>query len=619
IGINEALGKLPAEYLKTVQVTSLSTTLATNAIVEGRGSKVGTILYSPFERFAEDAGLSPCLQVKGALDISGAVLEDIDPDEVLAAAEMLVQKEKCMALCVGGYASLRNPELSMKIKALIRDKYPDLCVICSHDISQKLNAVNSLKTAAANARLIPVIGSLIHSVRKALESYGVGGRLMIVKGDGTCVNTDAALERPIETVLSGPASSVSGARLLTGIKDAIVADVGGTTTDIAVLKDGLVDISLNGALVGGSVMQINAVSINTSGLGGDSRISFSRDRHITVGPVRNVPVCVVAAEYPSVADKLKDMSGRSFQTAQDTSLLDVLLYSPFCERLSLSVDESRLCRVLKEKGAMFASDAREELGLASNELLHLPALEAAGAIRRCHLTPTDIFHIQGKMNRWDTGSAVNALSVFAMLLGTDTEDLTERIWRQIRYMLLSQLLQRELTDETGRECSLSGEAEYMLRGITDERKGGVAFSLSLPHPLIAIGAPVKDMFDGFGKYVNTEVVIPEHADVANAVGAVSGEIIARETVYIRPGNETGYVVYSSQKRIEENTLSGATATGLELCKELARAKSLAAGALDPLVRVTVKDRISHTADGGLLFVERLLTGQGAGASIEAKQ
>ncbi|MBR4748642.1 MAG: DUF1638 domain-containing protein [Abditibacteriota bacterium] len=619
IGINEALSKLPAEYLRTVQVTSLSTTLATNAIVEGRGSRVGTILYSPFERFAEDAGLSPCIQVRGALDISGAVLEDIDPEEVLAAADTLVRKEKCRALCVGGYASLRNPELSVRIRDIIRDKYPELSVICSHDISQKLNAVNSLKTAAANARLIPVISSLIHSVRRALDRCGVRGRLMIVKGDGTCVNTDAALERPIETVLSGPASSVSGARLLTGIKDAIVADVGGTTTDIAVLKDGLVDISQNGALVGGSVMQINAVSINTSGLGGDSRISFSRDRHITVGPVRNVPICSVAAAYPQVAGRLKDMSGRKYSTAPDTSQLDVLLYSPFWERVSLSPDETRLCGLLKEKGAMFASDARDALGLASNELLHLPALEAAGAIKRSHLTPTDLFHIQGRMSKWDTESALNALKVFAMLLGTDPEDLTERIWRQIRYMLLSQLLQRELTDETGRECALSGESEYMIRGITDERKGGVAFSLSLPHPLIAIGAPVKDMFEGFDKYVHCPVIIPEHADVANAVGAVSGEIIARETVYIRPGNDTGYIVYSSQKRLEENTLSGATATGLELCKELARAKSLAAGAREPLVRVTVKDRISHTTDGGLLFVERLLTGQGSGASIEATQ
>ena len=183
-------------------------------------------------------------------------------------------------------------------------------------------------------------------------------------------------------------------------------------------------------------------------------------------------------------------------------------------------------------------------------------------------------------------------------------------------MLLSQLLLREFADETQKECSISGETEYILEGIASGRKTGVSFSLSLPHPLIAIGAPVKDLFKGFRKYVNAPVIIPENADVANAVGAVSGEIIARELVYIRAGQESNYVVYSSDKRIEENTLSGATQTALELCRDLARAKSVRAGAHDPSVTVSVRDRISHTADGSVLFVERILSGLGTGASID---
>ena len=144
-------------------------------------------------------------------------------------------------------------------------------------------------------------------------------------------------------------------------------------------------------------MQINAVNINTSGLGGDSRISFTRDRHITIGPMRNIPVCCSAAEYPHIAQSLAEMRKQEYQSAQDTSLLDIILYSPGWQNLSLSADEARLCNLLERKKAVFAAEARETLGLASVELLHLPALEAAGAIKRSHITPTDIFHIQGKM------------------------------------------------------------------------------------------------------------------------------------------------------------------------------------------------------------------------------
>ncbi|MBP5274745.1 MAG: hydantoinase/oxoprolinase family protein, partial [Abditibacteriota bacterium] len=601
-----------------VQVTSLSTTLATNAIVEGRGSRVGTVLYSPFGWFAEAAGLSPCVQIKGSLDISGNVLEDVDPEEALSAAEKLVEKEKCGAIAVGGYASIRNPALSARIKETIKERYPDLTVVCSHEISQKLNAVNSLKTAAANARIIPVIKNLIDSVQNAMKSYGIRGRLMIVKGDGTCVNIAAALEKPIETVLSGPASSVSGAKLLTGEKNAVVADVGGTTTDIAVVKDGLVDLSTNVAMLGGSVMQINAVSINTCGLGGDSRISFTRDRKIAVGPVRNIPVCFAASRYPHIAERLEEMAGKSYQTAADTSLLDVAIYSSAFERQNLTPDEERLRSILRERGAVFAHDARDILGLASVEMLHLGQLEASGAIKRAHLTPTDLFHIQGKMSKWDTESSQNAFGIFAKLLGVSGDELMKRIWQELRYILLSQVVKREFADETKKEAVISPDLEYVLRGIAEERSG-VRFSLSLPHPLVAIGATVKDMFEGFGKFVNAPVLIPENADVANAVGAVSGEIIAMEKVYIRSGDEADYVVYSSEKRRVENTLSGATDTAVRLCAGLAREKAARSGAKDPSVRVTVRDRISHTADGGLLFVERIITGHGSGATLTADE
>ena len=101
---------------------------------------------------------------------------------------------------------------------------------------------------------------------------------MVVKGDGTLLQADYARTRPVETVLSGPAASISGAAFLVGEEDFIVSDIGGTTTDIARLRGGVVQTSADGAIVGGWRTNVEAAHIRTFGLGGDSVVSVnSRD------------------------------------------------------------------------------------------------------------------------------------------------------------------------------------------------------------------------------------------------------------------------------------------------------------------------------------------------------
>jgi N-methylhydantoinase A/oxoprolinase/acetone carboxylase beta subunit len=123
----------------------------------------------------------------------------------------------------------------MQVRAWVKELC-DVPVTCGHELASSLGAPRRALTVALNARMIFHVKALIDSVQKTLADRAIDAPLMIVKGDGSLVNVASAMQRPVSTVLSGPAASVLGACALSGLQDAIVADMGGTTTDIAVVR-----------------------------------------------------------------------------------------------------------------------------------------------------------------------------------------------------------------------------------------------------------------------------------------------------------------------------------------------------------------------------------------------
>src|ERR1700686_5447731 len=131
---------------------------------------------------------------------------------------------------------------------------------------------------------------------------------MIVKGDGSLMKAQFALEYPVETMLSGPAAGVLGAGFLTGLADFVVADMGGTTTDVAVVSGGRPIISGEGALVGAWRTMVEAVDVRTSGLGGDSEVHFDRQHRLCVGPRKAMPLSLLAHSFPAALARLRSIS-----------------------------------------------------------------------------------------------------------------------------------------------------------------------------------------------------------------------------------------------------------------------------------------------------------------------
>ncbi len=299
IGIGNALQALDRSLFPQVKLVSLSTTLATNSIVEGKGARVGLITAVPRPEsfsFFTDIPAEETVVIAGAHDHRGRVATDLDTGAAEAAIASMT--EKVDAFAVSGYFSIYNARHELQLKEMISNRCSQP-IVCGHELSASVGMVERAVTAVLNARLLPVIQELLEAVRYIMQENRLHAPLMIVKGDGSLISAEVAKDRPVETVLSGPAASIAGACRLSGYDDAIVVDMGGTTTDIAVVANGNAPVDNDGAVIGGWRTRVRAVNMWTVGLGGDSRVEVQSEGRVLVGPRRALPLCAAGRIPPS--------------------------------------------------------------------------------------------------------------------------------------------------------------------------------------------------------------------------------------------------------------------------------------------------------------------------------
>ncbi len=275
IGLRKAMELVLPAANREISLVSLSTTLATNALVEGQGSPICLLLIGYDQGSLKRAdlgralGTDPVVFIAGGHNATGDEQTPLDREALEAAVRE--HGSKVASFAVSSFFSVRNPAHELAARELIRE-ITGLPVTCGHELTSKLDAPRRALTTALNARLIPQLQHLIRAVEGLMREKGIAAPLMVVKGDGSLVSAEFALNRPVETILSGPAASVVGARHLSGEGDVLVSDMGGTTTDVALLRDGRPILDRNGATVGGWKTMVEAVAVHTFGLGGDSEI-----------------------------------------------------------------------------------------------------------------------------------------------------------------------------------------------------------------------------------------------------------------------------------------------------------------------------------------------------------
>jgi len=572
-GIRASLAGLAPEALRRVERVALSTTLATNAIVEGKGQPVGLLLMGIDDEDLDELQFELKRRLPGRLSMEGQELEPVDLAAARRAAREL-RDRGARAFAVSGYAATVDPRHELAVARTVRDE-TGLPVVCGHELSRQLNLYHRANTAGLNARLLPLMQDLIRSVRAVLSDFGLGAvRLMVVRGDGTQLLDRCAEAVPVETILSGPAASVVGAVTLSGRRDAIVADLGGTTLDIARVRDGRALVDAAGACVGGFRTSVEAMHIHTIGLGCDSEIHFADWPRLRLGPRRIVPLAVLAHEFPVVVERLARLGERDFDFA---GRLPATLF--LCRRRAsvpqtLGERERAVLAVL-ESAPLPLVEVAARLGAPAAEFVPLARLEQLGLVMRAGPTPTDLLHVEGRFTRFCTEAAQLAFDLHARRLQVAREELCCAVRQAMLRGIAREILRAAFDETTGPAAWVPEErsAEFVLERLFPGAEGRVTFALRLDEPIVPIGAPVHAFFPELAPVLGAEVILPEHVEVANAVGAIAGQMALSERVEIVAAADGAFQVQSRLGTRKFFRFEEALAEGERLIRESLQAQA----------------------------------------------
>ncbi|KIC41012.1 hydantoinase [Ruegeria sp. ANG-S4] len=621
IGVGNAVSAvLDAAAVSPDQIglASLSTTLATNALVEGQGGRVALIYVGFRESDLEKHGLREALKGDPALILSGGHNHaggEAAPLDLEALCAFLDSYTGISGFAVAAQFATRNPAHELEVARVVTER-TGVPVTCSHHLSARLNGPKRAVTAVLNARLIGMIDRLIGRAQDQLRSQGIMAPMMVVRGDGALMSAEQARERPIETILSGPAASIVGARWLTGAENALVSDIGGTTTDVALIRDGKPAIDPAGAQVGGFRTMVEAVAMRTHGLGGDSQVHVVAEGlrgGVFLGPRRVLPVSLIAAEAPETVHAVLDEQLRATTVGEhDTRFARRVVGVPddgvgpreavLLDRLAEHVMPlSRLLKTRIEHGAL-------------NRLVDRGIVQVSG------VTPSDASHVLGRLNDWDEDAAEKALTLVARkrvgsgdVLATSPEALAEMIVNQLTEQTALTLLETAFAEETD-EFALPPRdlARHILtqRGLAGHR-GLLALDTKLNVDVVGLGASAPSYYPAVGRRLRCRMNLPKHAGVANAIGAVVGRLTLRRSGTVTSPAEGRYRVHLEDGPQDFSDAQTAMSLLETTLRDQAEGAVRSAGAED--IRVVV-DQDIRTAkiEAQDVFVEALITVEASG-------
>jgi N-methylhydantoinase A/oxoprolinase/acetone carboxylase beta subunit len=561
IGIERVIEHIQIEDPSAIKMVSISTTLATNAIAEGQGKQVALLLigYDPdlVKSFKMEGRFATpnYYYFAGGHDLYGREKEALDLPAILAKVSEI--KGQVDAIAVSSYFSPLNPEHENRVYRAVSSTC-DLPIVLGHQLSTKLGSVERATTAALNASLLAVLQDFSIAVRRAMERRQIDAPLMVVRGDGTLMSDDFAARTPVETIHSGPAASAIGGRFLTELDDALVVDVGGTTTDIALIQDGRVTVSEEGATVGHYKTAVQAANLLSIALGGDSHITLNRGKQIAIGPKRVVPLAQLAWQHPQVGRRLKALSRRAWAQATPDCLEYWYLLREPGDRNREPGDRNRepgdrnredghLLQTAQQKALVeFLRDGPKPVPeiIKHLDVLHVAQISAQELFRqevivKAGLTPTDLMHIEGKYAPWDTDAASLALQVLAHYQFRDPAELGQEVWHRVAEMIVHAIITYlsgktlHLPDEQAPENDADIGRWFFHNALYDTHPQ-LETRFRLRQPIIGIGAPASFFLHDVAAALHTDLILPEHHQVANALGAIAGSIMVAEEILIYP-------------------------------------------------------------------------------------
>ena len=601
-----------------IELVSLSTTLATNALVEGRGGRVALVFIGFDDDDSNRAGLvtaldgDPLIRVVGGHDSNGDQRAELDLEALLAQVTEVAPLVSGFA--VSAYFGTRNPAHEMAARDLIVS-LTGLPVTCGHELTAKLDGPRRALTSVLNARLIGLISNLIAAAQDIIAHHQICASLMVVRGDGALMSAAVAKTRPIETILSGPAASVIGAAYLTHLTDALVVDIGGTTTDIAAIRDGLPSLDSDGASVGGFRTMVEAVAITTIGLGGDSEVLVSSVGicpRLVLGPRRVIPLCLAAVEYSGLISSTLDRQLLGDLVSDHDGRFVLSNGEPGTGPTGLSPHETELLSRVPQGGC-----AVDRLVQSRGDLSRLNTLVRRGFVMLAAFTPTDAAHVLRLDSRFDSSISTWAATLMARkrtALGqqicVDGEDFSNWTIATLQRRSAETLLDVGFGLD-GFDRAAAPSDHPLVASSLDKRTGLVDVSVRVTAPLVGLGASAALYYPYVADLLRTTCVVPPDADVANAIGAVVGQVRARYDVYVAQPERGQFRVHhplaESDSRSVDEALS--VARGIARCEATRLAFAEGADVVEVVESQLVN--IAHM-EGEEYFVDATVTAVASG-------
>ena len=303
-GIGEALDAVLEGYdASNIEQVTLSTTVVTNTIVEGKEKPVDLYVVTGPGRNVDDIFPVSPIYLQGYTDHRGIVVEHTPADAVRGIANMVQARSGTDLAAVSAKFGVRNPQEELSITEELKNTYHTISN--GSLLSGSLNFPRRTISAYFNSAVTPVFTVFKENVEDALRARNIVAPLHILKADGGSLPIEHMVSRPVETAFTGPAATVLGLSALgvIGNQHTVALDIGGTTTDISLWKHGRPLMTKNGVSIREYPSAVRSFAVTSVGIGGESIVRF-KNGNLTVGPERVGPSVALGGIEPTLGDAL---------------------------------------------------------------------------------------------------------------------------------------------------------------------------------------------------------------------------------------------------------------------------------------------------------------------------
>ncbi len=373
-GIGEALDAVLEGYdASNIEQVTLSTTVVTNTIVEGKEKPVDLYVVTGPGRNVDDIFPVSPIYLQGYTDHRGIVVEHTPADAVRGIANMVQARSGTDLAAVSAKFGVRNPQEELSITEELKNTYHTISN--GSLLSGSLNFPRRTISAYFNSAVTLVFTVFKENVEDALRARNIVAPLHILKADGGSLPIEHMVSRPVETAFTGPAATVLGLSALgvIGNQHTVALDIGGTTTDISLWKHGRPLMTKNGVSIREYPSAVRSFAVTSVGIGGESVVRF-KNGNLTVGPERVGPSVALGGIEPTLGDALivfghANYGDFNLETRALQDLADAIQATFQSNNVNISNNQLTLIKTASDVARLILQNALETIQRGVDEVI----------------------------------------------------------------------------------------------------------------------------------------------------------------------------------------------------------------------------------------------------------